>query len=287
MIEPQFLSVTELAVRWTATERQILEHGSLLRIPIFFLFDGLAFLPSERWLMGHGAHEVQLELANKRALASEWDDLIKRNAAGLTDMYSRLDDQQVIDLRKKITDYEHRIEELDVLLEGRSRQRKSKSVFGYLRLPPRTIVDIQEQGIIPFPHLAINQSGELMTLEPGITGKWKDTLSVGDLLIPLADIKSIETRQAQLDEVPVSTGNPNDLPKPAPRQRTQESAILATIRSLGYEPQALPKQQPGKAWVPSEVWAILKKDTNNFISQGVFDKAWARLKKSRDIVISE
>lgn len=275
MIEPQFLSIPELAARWSATERQILEHGSLLRIPIFFLFDGLAFQQSERWLMGHGAHDVERELENKKELAAKWDEHIKRNARGLTDMYSRLDAQQVIDLRKNITEYEHRIEALQVLLEGRARQRKVKSVFGYLRLPPRTIVDIQEQTTIAFPHLAFNQSGELLTLEPGVTGKWKDTLSVGDLLIPFADIKAIEANLGKEEG--------QEDPRQVSKARAQELAIVKEIRSLGYDPIALPPYKRGRPWVKKDVWSTLEKRTDLFVSRKTFDVAWDRLRGSSEI----
>ncbi|WP_455921826.1 hypothetical protein [Pseudomonas putida] len=285
MIDPQFLSIPELATRWAATERQILEHGAHLRLPLFFLFDGLAFLQCERWLMGHGAHDEEQELERKGELAAKWRAHLKRNAAGQTDEFSQLDSQQVVDLRKTINEYELRIEALSVLLEGRASQRRSKGVFGYLRLPPRTIVDLQEQSTIPFPHLAFNQAGDLLTLEPGITGKWKSTLSTSDLLIPFADIKAIEDARETQKNGKAETLESQALPKPAPRLRTQEASILDTIRALGYEPQSLPKQKPGKNWVPSEVWAILKSDSSNFVSQGVFDKAWGRLKKNGEIMV--
>lgn len=275
MIEPKFLSVPELAARWGATERQILEHGAHLRIPIFFLFDGLAFTQADRWLMSHGAHSEERELADKKELATQWGEHIKRNAVGLTDIYTRLDHQQVIDLRKMITDYEDRIDTLTYLLEGRERQRRAKGVFGYLRLPPRTVVDIQEQSTIPFPHLAFNQAGELLTLEPGVTGKWKDTLSVGDLLIPLADIKGLESPQKSED----SPGEQKHLSK----ARLQELAIVKEIRGLGYDPSALPPFAQGKPWVKKEAWNILEKRTGLFVSRKTFDVAWDRLRGSCEI----
>lgn len=275
MIEPQFLSIPELASRWNATERQILEHGSLFRIPVCFLFDGLAFNQAERWLMGHGAHDEELELETKKTRKADWEDHLKRNALGLTDEFTRLNDQQVLDLRKSITEYEQRIAMLNDLLDDRLLKRRGKTVFGYLRLPPRIIIDIQEQSTIPFPHLALNQAGELLTLEPGITGKWKSTLSTSDLLIPLADIKAIEVQQN-------TDGNPEDR-RQVSKAGLQELAIIKEIRDLGYDPRALPPMSSGRPWVKKDIWSRLEKRTDLFISRKTFDVAWDRLRGSGEI----
>ncbi|KPW34537.1 hypothetical protein ALP45_02738 [Pseudomonas coronafaciens pv. atropurpurea] len=275
MIEPKFLSVPELACRWNATERQILEHGSHLTVPIFFLFDGLAFCQADRWLMEHGATDENSELENKRILVNEWEQLLRRNAAGLTDKYSRMDHDQVLDLRSVITEYEVRIEALTELLSDRSKRRKTKSAYGYLRLLPRSIADIQSQGSIPFPHMAISQIGELMTLEPGISGRWRETLSAGDLLIPLADVKAIEANNQQTAEAVI---------KRIPKTTEQERVVLEAMRALGYEPSAIPRTEQGKPGARRDVWQALKSRTDLFVSQGVFNKAWERLRGSGEIV---
>lgn len=274
MIEPKFLSVPELASRWNGTERQILEHGSHLTIPIFFLFEGLAFNQTERWLTGHGAADEESELENKKILIAEWEQLLRRNAAGQTDMYSRMDRGQVTDLRSLMTEYEERIEVITRLLSDRSAQRKTKSVYGYLRLLPRSIAEIQSLGSIPFPHMAINKMGELMTLEPGISGYWKQTLGAADLLIPLADVKAKEVKNQQSADAAT---------KRVPKAVEQEQAVLEAVRALGYEPRALPRNEQGKAGAKREAWQALKTRSDLFISQGVFTKTWERLRGSGQI----
>jgi hypothetical protein len=275
MIEPHFLSIQELASRWGATERQILEHGSHFLIPMCFLFNGLAFQQADRWLMGHGANDEESELATKKACIAEWENHLRRNAVGLTDQFSRLDEQQVSDLRKTITEYEQRIAALTDLLDDRLLKRRDKTVFGYLRLPPRIIVDIQQQTTIPFPHLALNQAGELLTLEPAIIGKWKSTLSASDLLIPLADIKALEAQQ--------KADGDSEEQRQVSKARLQELAIIREIRDLGYEPTALPPMKTGKPWVKKEVWSRLERRVDLFISRKTFESAWERLRGSDEI----
>ncbi len=76
---------------------------------------------------------------------------------------------------------------------------------------------------------------------------------------------------------------PEDAPEPASdkhiyKQPRQENAILEALRGLRYDPLALPRRTPGKAWVKSEIWKILGSDKSLFLSYGVFDGAWERLR---------
>lgn len=66
--------------------------------------------------------------------------------------------------------------------------------------------------------------------------------------------------------------------KPLSRHLHQEQEILRVIKELGYTPTNLPKDQPGKPGVKAEV-----RDKLSF-TDSVFDKAWGRLSKSKDIV---
>jgi len=284
MMENDFLNIQELATHWGVTARQIIEHGMHNRLRFQFLFSGLAISPSNAWLTDHGGSPDITELDRLEKSALESEAHIRRNAAGKCDEFSSMDDDAVVRLREFINKENARAAELRERLEERDEKRKRCEVYGYLRLPPKMIADLQQYGDMLFPHRAFAEDGQLMWLEPG-AGRWKERLKLDDLLIPMADIKAIEARQAQAD-AGTATDQHGELPKPAQRQRTQEAAILATIQKLGYDPKAIPKQQPGKKWVPSEVWAILKSDTDNFISQGVFDKAWQRLKKSEEIMVA-
>lgn len=65
--------------------------------------------------------------------------------------------------------------------------------------------------------------------------------------------------------------------KPIPRQRAQEIEIMSIIDSLKYTAKSLPKRQPGKAGVKSEVWKCASEKSQLFNTRGIFDKAWQRL----------
>lgn len=81
-----------------------------------------------------------------------------------------------------------------------------------------------------------------------------------------------------LDELNI--GKP---PKPAPKMRDQERAILDAIKKLGHNPQALPINSPGKPGVKSQV----KKDIRHeplFRSDKTFEKAWERLRDEGSVV---
>lgn len=64
-----------------------------------------------------------------------------------------------------------------------------------------------------------------------------------------------------------------------PRQRAQEQEILKTVRDLGYTPECLPKHRPGFRGVKAEV-----REKNKKMTKSVFDKAWERLRASRELV---
>lgn len=68
-----------------------------------------------------------------------------------------------------------------------------------------------------------------------------------------------------------------DVRRPLPMQRQQEQAILAALQGLGYNPAQLPKPKSGKPGVKAEVRALLN------YTPTVFDRAWERLRKSKEI----
>lgn len=289
MIEPDFLSVSELADRWGATQRQILEHGAHLRLPILFPFSGFAFSQIDRWLMGHGATDEQRELETKKAFVLKWAKHLKRNAAGLTDEFSRMDSDEVSRLQISISQHEERIAEIKKLLEDREVQRRNREYFGYMRLPPRAIREILDDGEIPFPYLAFHPrsrlqpknadgrpyvDGEIMSLEPGVDGKWKARLRADDLLIPFAAIKRHENGEQPAEEQP---------PRHVSKSEAQDSAVLTAIADLGHDPLSLPPFKSGKPWVKVEVWEALKQKTDLFVSRKTFDTAWDRLRGNGEI----
>lgn len=288
MIEPSYLSVPELADRWSQPARQILEHGLALRLPILFPFDGLAFDQADRWLMGHGAAAEQRELEQKREWVASCETLLKRNAAGLTGEFDYLDRDGVIDLRHQIIEANKRIELLSGLLEKRDRDRLKHEFSGYMRALPETIWKAMNNGEAAFPSLALHPlspvnlinvdgkvcwDGHLMTLEPGLSGRWHSKLGAADLLVPMAAIKAIESASTQNMEEPA---------KHVPKGQLQEQAMLDALRKLGYTPDALPPKTPGSNWVKAQARRELSSRKDLFTTK-TFDSTWERLRKSGEI----
>jgi hypothetical protein len=60
-----------------------------------------------------------------------------------------------------------------------------------------------------------------------------------------------------------------------PASRAQEQNILAKLRELNFDPQALPMPPAGKASPAKEA----ARESLDY-SRNVFDKAWKRLRKS-------
>ena len=288
MIEPSYLSVPELADRWNQTTRQILEHALALRLPVLFPFDGLAFDQADRWLMGHGAHDEQRELEQKREWIASSERHIKRNAAGLTGEFDRMERDDVITLRRQITEAEKRIAVLADLLETRDRDRRKHEFRGYMRALPDTLWTIQQNGEIIFPWKAMHPlstvrlieldgktvwEGRLMTLEAGIYGRQQPKLTTADLLVPMVAIKAIESASTQNKEEPA---------KHVPKGQLQEQAMLDALRKLGYTPDALPPKTPGSNWVKAQARRELSSRKDLFTTK-TFDSTWERLRKSGEI----
>ena len=70
--------------------------------------------------------------------------------------------------------------------------------------------------------------------------------------------------------------------KPPQAFPAQEDEILRVIRELGHEPNKLPPRLSGKPWAKSEVWKAIGV-SQLFVSAGVFNKAWERLRASKAI----
>lgn len=299
MIEPTFLSVPELAKRWSASSRQVLEHGISRALPILFAFEGLAFDQADRWLMSHGSHDEAMELEAKTKLVASSEAHLRRNAAGNVDEFSRMDQDEVIALRQSINADKDRIRELSDYLERRDIARLDYQFMGYMRAPPRVLWELMQNEDTPFPHLAFHPlsdvhlvnidgrpvwEGRMMTLEPDITGAWKGRLRVSDLLIPWASAKALEAAQKSFQaeaDSSLSTSS-NDSTKPVPRMKAQTAAILAEIARLGHDPKALPARSPGKSGVRAEVSKAMTKRPDLF-SASSFKKAWEELRASGEI----
>jgi hypothetical protein len=73
---------------------------------------------------------------------------------------------------------------------------------------------------------------------------------------------------------------PEPVAKPLQRQRHQETEILRVLREIGHDPHALPRNTSGRAGPKAATFERLgwRKE-----ERGVFDKAWERLRQTRDI----
>ncbi|WP_282410556.1 hypothetical protein [Pseudomonas sp. PS02303] len=286
MIDTDFLSAPQLAGRWGQEPWQIIDHGLALRLPILFRFDGMAFDFNDRWHRDTGAHTEQQELAQKAEWVKGCEALIKRNAAGLTGEFDRLDSREVVELRGRINEAKERISQLNDLLDKREQERRKSTYNGLMRALPRTLQDIQQAGETAFPYLAMhpqspvyltesegkqNLDGRIMSLEPGISGAWKQRLFLDDLLIPMQIIKTLEAKQKGEIEN-----------KPLPKARRQEQAVIAALRQLGYDPSALPPRKPGTEWVKAQTWRELESRKDLF-TKGTFNSTWDHLRANGDI----
>lgn len=78
---------------------------------------------------------------------------------------------------------------------------------------------------------------------------------------------------------------PEDAPETRPigRQRAQEIAILEELRRLGYDPEALPRWNAKAGPKAQARRELLKSRLDIFQSEGIFDKAWSRLRAAEGI----
>ena len=105
--------------------------------------------------------------------------------------------------------------------------------------------------------------------------KWLQAFNAGfELVYPYADtLPSV----VPVEAVPA---------RPLQRTAAQDSAILAAIKKAGYNPLALPMNKPGKPGIKAAIRETLNGDPL-FVGANVFDKAWERLRKARDVANSD
>lgn len=73
--------------------------------------------------------------------------------------------------------------------------------------------------------------------------------------------------------------------KPVSRTAAQDQEIIALLKSKGFSPDSLPKNDPGKPGVKAVIRDALGKG-EMWSGTTVFDKAWERLLKNGDIAIA-
>lgn len=114
-----------------------------------------------------------------------------------------------------------------------------------------------------------------------------------DVLTGLVSLKDLRTFVAELgydvQVVPAQQGLEGQVltqsaPAAMPRQRAQEKAICAALLDRGLDLASLPEGPNGRAGVKADLRkALLAERRDLFCSQKVFDLAWDRLKKGREI----
>lgn len=291
MIEPTIISVPDLAERWEQSPHQILDHAMQLKLPILFLFDGLAIEIDNRWLLGHGAFDEEKEFDRTKELVKDWKARIALNTQGAPDEFERLSRDDLRKLRLSIEEKQERIEELDILLRDRERQRLDKEYRGYIRALPETLHQLSSASDVSFPSLGVDPAcpiklakfegrmvwdGRILRLEPG-TARWKPTLSRDDLVVPMDVVKQLEAPQ----------DDPDAPERYLNKSQTQEKVIIEKLVDMGYEPKAIPKEKTGCATVKSEIRKMLMESHYGLFNGKKFEKAWERLRANGEIADKE
>lgn len=282
MLEPNFLSVPELADRWQQTERQVLEHGALSRLPLYFLFDGLMFDSGDQWLKSTGVEyiEAQREHDRLRDTVTTLTRTLERHAAVKRGQikpsefeHLPMQSDEVGQYRSQIDTYSERIDALTLRLEQRERERRKLTYYGYLRALPGAIGDILQGKPVAVMYAHHPERGMV-----AVEGR-PVTLTPADLLASMAEVKAIESVDGQGG---LDAGN-RLATKPKQRSEAQDEAILKALRQMGHDPQRLPRNPPGKAGVKSQVWALLRTNKQVFGTYKVFKTAWQRLRDLSEI----
>ena len=196
MIEPDILSVAELAARWNQTPLQIINHARSLKVPLYFQFEGLAF--------------------------EERDDLDLEEVDS-----SQLTPTEIIEL--SLQQEQRAIKRNRCQYRGYLRTPPSTlwsmASTGTALLPSYAFHPLSRISIGTLPDRPVQVwEGHKLRLEPGLG--CKNTLTIDDLSIPMLEVKAIEAFQKskQPDAVPQ---------QPAPEQEAaQLIAALGTLAKI-------------------------------------------------------
>ncbi|WP_157538902.1 hypothetical protein [Hydrogenophaga flava] len=115
------------------------------------------------------------------------------------------------------------------------------------------------------------------------------SVKVLSAVVSLSDLRSFAAElgyNVQVTSAQQETDNQasNVAPVAMPRQRAQESAIRAALSARELDPTRLPKSPKGHAGVKADLRkALLGERHDLFQSEKVFELAWERLRKGREI----
>lgn len=234
MLEPDFLTVAELADRWSQTERQIIGHAQALRLPLYFAFDGLAFDAGDDWFQSTGVEFIDVQQQHDAICKSLeiWTRHLEKNSLVLKGRRKPseyepypLSRDEVLECRTNIEAEQLKRDALADRLAQRKRERLRFGYRGHLRAAPKTIWDLGVKGRAVGVYLAFHPGypvklttiegrqvvdGRLMVLEPFVAGHgWHGVLTAADMLIVMTDIKTLEQPEpktsASAHEAEVST----------------------------------------------------------------------------------
>ena len=207
MFESPTLSVSELAERWKKTPRQILDYAQALGVPLYFMFDGLAFDLSDRWHRENGDVDQRGELDLLRKGIARNESWIRRSVRGENGEWEQqLTTEEIQALRIEIEADKKNCEQIEELLEQRETGRKKMHHRGLMRAAPKTLFDIAQYGearytpkafypgtpvrVVNIPEQAMPiVDGRLMSLEPF---EALPPLTIDSLCAVTAEVKAIE-----------------------------------------------------------------------------------------------
>lgn len=207
MFESPTLSVSELAERWKKTPRQILDYAQALGVPLYFMFDGLAFDLSDRWHRENGDVDQRGELDLLRKGIARNESWIRRSVRGENGEWEQqLTTEEIQALRIEIEADKKNCEQIRELLEQRETSRKKMHHRGLMRAAPKTLFHIAQYGearytpkafypgtpvrVVNVPEQAmLIVDGRLMSLEPF---EALPPLTINSLCAVTAEVKAIE-----------------------------------------------------------------------------------------------
>lgn len=191
MFDSPTLSVSELAARWQKTPRQILDFALALKVPLYFMFDGLAFDLSDEWHRPHGGNTQRLELKALRTGIKEIESQLARRRRGISNEFDCLTSQEAQELRYSMEAMKRRCAIINSTLEQREVNRQKMHVRGLMRPAPKNLFDIAQDGEARERSIAFDFAtpSRLMELEPF---EALPPLTIDSLCALTAEVKAIE-----------------------------------------------------------------------------------------------
>ncbi|MBR7918797.1 hypothetical protein KDX16_23685 [Burkholderia vietnamiensis] len=119
-------------------------------------------------------------------------------------------------------------------------------------------------------------SGKRMLSHTDISAWCKQHGYAWPLEAPTAE--SVEATAGETETADVRTSEPSITPRPLQQQAFQEQEILRVLAELGHDPLNLPKSPAGQPGIKAEVRKIL-----NWQGSTTFDKAWERLRRTKEL----